>query len=264
MCLRFLSLLVLVVGASAATLPQRTLRVCSDPNNLPFSNERQEGFENRIAELLARETGSRLEYVWWAQRRSFVRNTLGAGRCDVLIGYPTGSDRVLTTAPYYTSTYVIVSRPEVKPPVASLYDPRLGKLRVGAHMVKEDFSPPVAALARRGIVNVRPYSLYGAYGEPNPPAKLLDAVAKNEIDVALVWGPFAGYFAPKEPVKLTVERVTPPRDGAVPFTFAISVAVRKGDTARLAEMQRVLSAKQKEIDAILREFGVPTVRRAAQ
>jgi mxaJ protein len=257
MCLRFLSALVGMTSLMAAG----TLRVCSDPNNLPFSNERGEGFENRIAELLARETGSTLQYTWWSQRRSFVKFTLNAGRCDVLIGYPAGSERVATTKPYYTSTYVIVSRPEVKPAVTSLYDPRLAKLRIGAHAAREDFTPPVHTLAKRGIVNVRAYSLYGAYGEPNPPARLLDALGKNEIDVALVWGPFAGYFAPHEPVKLDVQPVTPPHDGAVPFTFGISVAVRKGDTARLDELQRALTAKQKEIDAILRDFHVPQAGR---
>jgi quinoprotein dehydrogenase-associated probable ABC transporter substrate-binding protein len=263
MCSRFLSLLLLWgAGLSAAPAPERTLRVCAEPNNLPFSNERREGFENRIAELIARELNAKLEYTWWSQRRSFVKNSLQAGRCDVLMGYVAGSDRVATSKPYYTSTYVIVSRPEVKPPVRSLYDPRLAKLRIGAHAVKEDFAPPVHALARRGIVNVKPYSLYGSYGEANPPARLLDALGKGEIDVALVWGPFAGYFAPKEPVKLDIEPVMPPRDGAVPFTFDIAIAVRRGDTARLAEIQRVLSAKQKEIDSILRAYGVPLAGRA--
>ncbi len=259
MCSRFLSLLL--AGAAAASAAG-TLRVCADPNNLPFSNDRGEGFENRVAELIARETNSKLEYVWWSPRRFYVRHTLNAGRCDLLMGYTAGSDRVLTTQPYYTSTYVIVSRPDVKPPVKSLQDPRLSKLRIGAHIVNEDFAPPAYSLARRGIRNIRGYSLYGAYGEPNPPARLLDGLAKGEIDVALVWGPFAGYFAPKEPVALAVEPVQPPRDGPVPFTFGISVALRKGDTARLTEIQRVLSSKQKEIDSILRQYRVPQLRRA--
>ena len=221
MCLRSLSSVLFLVGiAAAASGPEKTLRVCADPNNLPFSNDRGQGFENRLAELLARRTNSKLEYTWWSQRRFFVRHTLNAGRCDVLLGYPAGNERVLTSKPYYTSTYVIVSRPEVRPPVNSLDDPRLATLRIGAHVVNEDFAPPVRALTRRGIRNVHAYSLFGEYGQPNPPAHLLDALAKGEIDVAFVWGPFAGYFAPKEPVALSIQPVSPSRDDPVPFTFA--------------------------------------------
>lgn len=255
MCLRFLSALLAASGMLfSASIPEKVLRVCADPNNLPFSNQRGQGFENRIAELIARETHAKLSYTWWTQRRNYVRNTLNAGRCDVIVGFPAGTNGVLTTQPYYTSTYTIATRPGIQPPVRSLDDPRLAKLRIGAHVANEDFTPPVQALARRGIRNVRGYSLMGAVDEANPPARLLEALSKNEIDTAVVWGPFAGYFAPKH---VAVEPVSPSHDGPVPFTFGISVAVRSGDAARRDEIQRVLSKNKREVDSILREFRVP-------
>jgi mxaJ protein len=257
MCSRFLSLLLLVTGAACgASIPGKILRVCADPNNLPFSNQRGEGFENRIAELIARQMDAKVAYTWWTQRRNYVRNTLNAGRCDVIAGLPAGTTGVLTTTPYYESTYVIVSRREVRPPVRTLDDPRLAKLRIGAHVVNDNFAPPVHALARRGVRNVRGYSLFGAFEELNPPARLLEALTKNDIDVALVWGPFAGYFAPKE---LAVEPVSPPRDGPIPFTYGVSMAVRSGDSVRLEQIQHLLSKNKREIEAILREFRVPGV-----
>src|SRR4051812_33060929 len=114
---------------------ERELRVCADPNNLPFSNERGEGFENKIAELAARELGARLQYTWWAQRRGFVRSTVREGLCDVVVGVPAGFDPLLTTKPYYRSTYVFVSRRARHLALKSLDDPRLAQLRIGIHLI---------------------------------------------------------------------------------------------------------------------------------
>src|SRR5215203_3700431 len=155
--------------ASAQTaVPVRVLRVCADPNNLPYSNERQEGFENRIAELVAREMKAELRYVWWAQRRGYIRSTLRAGLCDLFIGMPTGLDMVLVTRPYYRSTYAFVTRRD-GPRITSFDDPRLKRLRVGVQIIGDDFAnaPPAEALAHRGIVrNVRGYSVIGDYRDP--------------------------------------------------------------------------------------------------
>jgi len=243
------------------------LRVCADPNNLPFSNERGEGFENRVAELLARELGAKLEYTWWAQRRGFVRNTLAADACDVLLGVPAGFERALTTRPYYQSTYVFVSPKAKHYGIHSFDDPRLRRLRVGVQIVGDDYAntPPAHALARRGIVrNVVGYTLYGDYREANPPARIIEAVARGDVDVAVVWGPLAGYFAQRERVPLDVVPVTPRVDPPrLPLTFAIALGVQKGDTALRDRLQYVLDRRRAEVRRILRDYGVPLVDAAA-
>lgn len=257
-----IAMLALATGATKSVAPRRVLRVCSDPNNLPFSNARREGFENRIAELLARDLGARLEYTWWAQRRGHIRNSLKAGLCDVLIGVPTGLDMVLTTRPYYRSTYTFVSRQE-SPRVASFDDPKLKTLRVGVQIIGDDFanSPPAEALTHRGIVrNVRGYSVLGNYREPNPPSRIVRAVSNGEIDVAVVWGPLGGYFARRSRVALRVTPVSPQIDVPyLPFVFDIAMGVRRGEAAFRDSVDHVIMRRQREIDRILASYAVPLV-----
>jgi mxaJ protein len=259
--------LVAAVGAlgwGAKLIPPRpALRVCSDPNNLPFSNDRGEGFENKIAALVARDLGEDLRYTWWAQRRGFVRSTLGAGECDVIIGAPARYERVLATAPYYRSSYVFVSRRDRGLGLRSLDDPRLRRLRIGVQMIGDDYanSPPAHALARRGIVeNVAGYMVYGDYAQPSPPARIVEAVTRGDVDVAVVWGPLAGYFARRSAVPLQVVPVAPAFDPpALPLTFDIAMGVRRGDTTLRARLDDVLRRRRPEIDAILAAYGVPRV-----
>ena len=238
----------------------RELRVCADPNNLPFSNERGEGFENKIAELIADELGVTLSYTWWAQRRGFIRNTLNTGSCDLVTGTTNGIEMLRTTLPYYRSGYTFVTRQD-GPKVSSLDDPILHNLRIGIQLVGEDGAnpPPSEALARRGIVdNVRGYLVYGDYRERNPAAAIMDAVAKGEIDVAIVWGPVAGYFADRESVPLKVALVTPQNDGPrVPMVFDINMGVRRDDPTLRDEINAALSKLRPKIDAVLANYGVP-------
>ena len=238
----------------------RELRVCADPNNLPFSNERGEGFENKIAELIADELGVTLSYTWWAQRRGFIRNTLNTGSCDLVTGTTNGIEMLRTTLPYYRSGYTFVTRQD-GPKVSSLDDPILHNLRIGIQLVGEDGAnpPPAEALARRGIVdNVRGYLVYGDYRERNPAAAIMDAVAKGEIDVAIVWGPVAGYFADRESVPLKVALVTPQNDGPrVPMVFDINMGVRRDDPTLRDEINAALSKLRPKIDAVLANYGVP-------
>jgi mxaJ protein len=241
---------------------KRILRVTSDPNNLPFSNEKREGFENKIAELIAKELGADLQYSWRAQRRGFFRETLKENRADLVLGVPAHFDMALTTAPYYRSSYVFVYRKDRNLRIQSLDDPALHKLRIGVQMIGNDETntPPAHALAHRGIVdNVVAYTLYGDYREPNPPARIVDAVVKGEVDVAVVWGPLAGYFAKQASVPLEVVPVSPAADPSLPFTFSIAMGVRKGDKPLHDEIDAILQRKHKDIDAILDEFGVPRV-----
>jgi mxaJ protein len=263
MCSRFLStaLLAASVATAPSAAPGRVLRVCADPNNLPFSNAREQGFENRIARLAASALGARLEYTWHAQRRGFVRNTLNANTCDAVIGIPHDADALDTTRPYYRSTHVFVTRARDGLNVRSMDDPRLARLRVGVHVVGDDYAspPPLQALGRRGIVgNVSGYSLYGNYAEPDPPARLIEAVAGSEVDVAIVWGPLGGYFAARQKVPLRVTEMARDADGpGLPFSYAISMGVRTGDSRLRQSLQGVLDTHAIEIQEILREYRVP-------
>jgi len=239
------------------------LRVCADPNNLPFSNRRLEGFENKIAELVAREMNATVEYTWRAQRRGFIRETLRAGVCDVVIGMPSSLELALTTAPYYRSTYAFVYRKDKGLHVRSFDDPALRDLRIGVQMIGDDFAntPPAHALASRGVVvNVKGYSVYGDYAQENPPARIIEAVAKGEVDVAVAWGPLAGYFAKRQRAPLEVVPVSPQIDlPFLPFVYDISMGVRRGDEAFRDQLDEILARKNQEIEAILDEYGVPRV-----
>jgi mxaJ protein len=239
----------------------RELRVCADPNNMPFSNQQQQGFENRIAELVAREMDAKLTYVWYAQRRGFTRNTVNAGKCDVYIGVPTSLDRLSTTIPYYRSTYVFATRHDRNIKLASFDDPALRKLTIGVQLIGDDFTntPPAHALTARNIVqNVRGYSVYADYREPNPPARIIDAVAKGDIDVAVAWGPLAGYFAKHEPVAIDITPVSPQIDlPFLPMVFDISMGVRRGKDSLRDQLNAIITRRKPEIDAILDSYGVP-------
>jgi mxaJ protein len=242
---------------------RRSLRVCADPNNLPFSNQRLEGFENRIAELIAHEMNLPVEYTWWAQRRGFIRNTLRAGTCDVVIGVPSSFELALTTAPYYRSTYAFVYRSDSGFQLRSFDDAILRSLKIGVQMIGDDSanSPPAHALSNRQIIqNVRGYHVYGDYARPNPPAAIIEAVARGEIDVAVAWGPLAGYFAKKQRVALEIVPVSPEIDlPFLPFVFDIAVGVRRGDEAFRDQLDEILRRNRDRVEKILDEYGVPRV-----
>jgi quinoprotein dehydrogenase-associated probable ABC transporter substrate-binding protein len=240
--------------------PKRVLRVYADPNNLPFSNRREEGFENKIAELIAREMGAQLQYNWQALRQGFFRRAFRDRDADVVMGVPSEIEEILTTAPYYRSTYVFASRADRALGIKSLDDPKLKQLKIGVPIVGAETSntPPVLALARRGVVNnVVGYTVYGDYEKENPPARLLEAVTRNEVDVAMLWGPLAGYFAKRQPVALDVAPVSPQADAMVPFTFQISIGVDPRNPALRDEINTILQKQQAQIKSILDDFGVP-------
>jgi mxaJ protein len=239
---RCLSLLLCATACYGAG--DRVLRVCADPNNLPFSNQRAEGFENRLAGLVARELGARVEYTWYAPGRGYLRNSLNAGTCDIVMGIPSALDTVAVTAPYYRSTYVFVAR---HPGIASLDDPRLKKMRIGVQMVGDDYAPPAYALANNGLAaNVVGYSSHD-------PAAIVDAVAMGDVDVAVVWGPFAGYFAKG----LDLTPVSPTTYLTIPFTFEVSMGVRKADAALKQELDAVIATNCGAIQKLLDEYRVP-------
>jgi mxaJ protein len=264
-----LALLALLGGAVLgsmvwpASAAGRQLRVCADPNNLPFSNQQGEGFENKIAELVADELDAELSYTWWAQRRGFIRNTLSAGACDLVIGVPAGYELVATTDAYYRSAYVYVYRADRGLDLHSMRDPRLRELRIGVHLIGDDGAnpPPVHALGEQGIVeNVVGYTIYGDYREPNPPARVIDAVAAGTLDVAAVWGPLGGYFAKHAPVPLAAVPITDTAAFApLRFEFGIAMGVRKDDRALLDELNAITERRRDDIHSLLDAYGVPRV-----
>ena len=235
------------------------LRVCADPNNMPFSNKAGDGFENKIAELIAGDMHLPVEYTWWAQRRGFFRNTLRDGACDVVIGVPASFELAATTRPYYRSTYVFVTRRDRNLDLRSFDDPRLRDLKIGVQLIGDDGanSPPAHALTSRGIVdNLRGFTVHGNYNEASPPSRVVDAVSKGEVDVAVVWGPLAGYQALNR--DLVVRPVSPQVDlPYLPFVYDISVGVRRGEDDLRVKIDEILVRRQNEIEKILDHYGVP-------
>lgn len=253
------------VGQSRAPAKAQ-FKVCADPENLPFSNLKEEGFENKIAALLAREFKASLSYVWWGQRQGFIRNTMNAtlkeARCDIVIGVPVGYDLVETTKPYYRSTYVFVF-PKGSARIQSLDDPILKKIKIGVHLFGDDYTnpPPVHELSKRGIVgNLVGFQTF--YSAENPPSRIIDAVASGAVGVAIVWGPVAGYFVKHQKVPLEVVAV-PSGKTDLPFAFDISMGVRPGDKALKARLESVLDSRKTEIRKILSDYGVPLLEPAA-
>jgi quinoprotein dehydrogenase-associated probable ABC transporter substrate-binding protein len=250
------------IGAAAPGTEATAFRVCGDPDNLPFSNDKREGFENKIAELIARDLKKPVEYQWWPHRRGFVRNTLRAKDCDVVIGVPGGFDPVAATKPYYRSTYYIVSRADRRPAVTSIDDPKLKSMKVGVHVIGNDYenTPPAHALGTRGIRAVGFNAFYGA-GSGNKPEDIINAVVDSTIDVAVVWGPLAGYYAKQAKVPLTLTPL-PDSDATsatrLPFAYNITMGVRRADKAFRLQLDSILDRRSPEIARILQEYGIPT------
>ncbi|MDB5899489.1 MAG: extracellular solute-binding protein family 3 [Ramlibacter sp.] len=264
--------LVLVAAAAgaqtatpAAQPPQATtLRVCADPDNLPYSREDGSGFENRIARLVADDLGLQLEYAWLPDRRGFVRKTMGSGLCDLIIGVPVEFERTLNTRPYYRSSYVLVESAALGAPPAGFDDPRLRQWRIGVQLMGDDFAttPPGYALAQAGAVdNIVGFPLPG---EEPAAARMVQALDRGELDAAFLWGPQAGYYAQRAARPLQLHYVPPPPTLAQqPFSFDIAMGVRRGDTALRDRLNDLMTRRQADIDRILAEYGVPRVQEKA-
>ena len=264
--LRSLALIgILSAGTSASAEAQRPspaqpglLRVCNDPDNMPFSNQKGEGFENKIAKLIASDWKAKLEYVWYPTRRGYFR-ILNGMYCDLIIQAPGGLDMAGTTTPYYRSGYVFLTRQDGKlADIESLADPRLKKARIGVTLLPSDEQlPPTMALSHYGVIgNLQGY--HGWYNDDDRPEDIVNAVANDSVDVAIVWGPLAGYFAKRSKVPL---KITPlgERDSLadVPFRYDIAMAVRRRDKELRDSLEKTLKARAPEIQAILKEYGIP-------
>lgn len=230
------------------------LKVCGDPDNLPFSNKKSEGFENKIAEVIAKELRTELIYFWWPHQRGLVRRALRPGLCDVMISIPQGWDQVLWTKPYYRSAYVLIYPKNRGFQIRSLDDPILKQLKIGVYIN----TPPAEALANRNIrANVVGYSLFDSAQTERSDKIIRDLIA-GEIDVVLDWGPMAGYAVKQlngsSPLEVVLLQGAEP---GIPFTFEFSMGVKEGNKELKAELEEAISKRYAEIRKILEDYGVP-------
>jgi quinoprotein dehydrogenase-associated probable ABC transporter substrate-binding protein len=231
---------------------QPSLQIAADPNNLPFSNEQKAGFENKIAQLIAEDLGSTIDYTWWAQRRGFFREAVRHGSSEIVMGVPADFDRLLTTRPYYRSCYCLVYRTDRGMQIRSLDDPALRELKIGIPLVGgSNLSPPGQALLDRKLIdNIVGYSLYADYRDANPSAQILRDVVDRKIDLAIVWGPLAGYWAKHQSPVLTVVPIES-------LAFDISIGVKRSQAELKKQIDQIISRRRSRIDQILQEYGVP-------
>src|SRR2546423_3772944 len=240
------------------------LRVCADRYDMPFSNTQEEGFENKIAHLVARDLNATVINFWWPSRRGVLRNSILGGFCDVMIQAPVGLDPVATTKPYYRSTYYFVYRADRGLKIQSLDDSILKHLKIGVILIGYDATntPPAHALASLGMVGLVGF---GSFYNPDPtadhPQDIVHAVAKDSIDVAIVWGPLAGYWAKREAVPLTLTPLpdSDPPSG-MPFAFSMAMAVRHRDKALKATLDSVIDRRHADIVQILQDYNVPMIQ----
>lgn len=230
------------------------LRVCADPSDLPYSNEAGEGFENKIAELMARRLGVSVEYTWYPQSVGFVRNTLRAHRCDLIMGVVAADELVQNTNPYYRSTYVMLVREEDKERLAGLGSPDIATARFGVIAG----TPPADLLARRGLIGrVQPYNLVVDTRVEKPARQLLDDLVAGVTDVGMLWGPIAGYWIKKEGLPLVMTPLESDMRSNLRLDFRISMGVRQEDQEWKRELNRLIRELRPEIDRILLDYGVP-------
>lgn len=255
---------IVLTTSSSLRAEDNILRVCADPNNLPFSNKFEEGFENKIVDLIAAELNYQVEYTWWAQRRGFERNTLEAGDCDLWPGIVSSSEKVSVTRPYYRSTYVFLSRADRHLNINSYDDSRLADLIIGVQMIGDDGAntPPAHALTSQGhINNIRGYMIYGDYKQINPSSTIIEAVVSGEVDLAIVWGPLAGYFSEISSIKLTTTPVnTISSNSPWNMVFDISMGVKHDNVILKAQLDKILIKERDKIHDILSKYNVPLVK----
>ena len=240
------------LGSSGELVDPKTFRVCADPRNLPFSNEASEGFENKLAELFAQKLGEPASYTYLPQVIGFVRNTLNALRCDVIMGVAVGDDLVQTTNPYYRTTYALVFKPgSGLDDIESLEDPRLK----GKHIGIVAGTPPATILVQQGLMMLaRPYALTVDTRVEAPARTMAEDVAAGQIDAGVLWGPIAGYYAQHVTPHLVVAPLLKEQER---MDFRIAMGVRRSDQDWKRRLNRLIAENQSDIDRILRDYGVP-------
>jgi quinoprotein dehydrogenase-associated probable ABC transporter substrate-binding protein len=242
------------VGSAIELVDPEVLRVCADPNNMPFSNQKGEGFENKIAELFAKQLGKELAYTWFPQTMGFVRNTLGAHKCDVIIGFPQGDEIVQNTNPYYRTVYALVFEPgNGLDGIETLSDNRLEEKRIGIVAG----TPPSDHLIRNGLMSrAKPYPLLVDTRVDSSAKAMIADLEAGEIDVGVLWGPMAGYYARQASPPLQVVPLL--NESAGPrLAYNITMGVRASDQEWKRLLNRMIRSSQQATDEILLDFGVP-------
>jgi quinoprotein dehydrogenase-associated probable ABC transporter substrate-binding protein len=253
----FAAIVLCIGGGQAAdrveAVDRSALRVCADPGSLPFSNDKGEGFENKIADLMAKDLKVPIRYTWYPNSFGFLRNTLQARRCDLVIGIAAGAEMILNTNPYYRSSYVIATRRKDNLDIDMLGDPRLKRLKIGLSVS----TPPATIVASKGLMaNVRPYALSVDTRYDQPGKQMIDDLASGVIDVAILWGPIAGYYARQHGDELSVAPLVK-ESKAIRMDFYITMGVRPNETNWKNQINQLIRSHQDQITTILRENGVP-------
>jgi len=250
-----------VEGQKADLVNRKVLRVCSDPANLPFSNDKGEGFENRIAEIVADELKIPVEYTWFPQATGFIRRTLAAKACDLVIGFAQGDEFVLNTNHYYRSTYALIYKANNGlDGVERMSDPRLKGKRIGIIAG----TPPGNILAAEGLMALaKPYPLTVDRRYESPAERMIEDIRSGEIAAGVLWGPIAGYFAARNGEKLVVKPLV--REvSATRMAYRITMGVRQADDQWKRELNAIIAKRQGDIDKVLLEFGVPLLDEDSQ
>jgi quinoprotein dehydrogenase-associated probable ABC transporter substrate-binding protein len=232
----------------------KVLRICADPRNLPFSNEKGEGFENKLGELFAEKLQKKLDYMYFPQATGFVRMTLGAHRCDVIMGFPQGDDLVQGTNPYYRTAYALVAKQgSGLDDVATLGDARLK----GKHIGIVAGTPPATNMAANGLMaDAKSYPLMIDTRLDSSAAAMIDDLTAGKIDAAILWGPLAGFYAMKTNPRLHVTPLVKETRGPR-LVFRIGMGVRAADQNWKRLLNRLIQENQPAINKILLDFGVP-------
>lgn len=247
-------------GALRAEMPP--LRVCADPADLPYSSTARDGYENRVAEILADELGTKVEYFFYPQHKGFIRRSLNAGYCDAIMTLPAALPYVLATRPWFATSYVAITRADNSRRFTSFDDGWLAEARIGLPLVGNEgaTTAPAVALSRRGLIHhIVPFEVFSD-GDARQQGKIVSAVADGDIDVAFVWGPFGGFYAREQAIRLRVSPIAgDPLTPDQPFIAPMAIGVRKGEWALRDRLQRALDHRQPEIATVLRDFAIPLI-----
>ena len=248
-----------MTGVQTCALPiyRKVLRVCADPSNIPFSNEAKEGFENKIADVIADELKIPVEYTWFPMSTGFVRMTLFSKRCDVIIGYAQGDELVLNTNAYYRSTYALVYKPGVGlDGVDSLADPKLADKRIG--LVAN--TPPGYLMVKHGLMaKSKPYPLVVDTRFDSSADAMVKDIRSGDIDAGILWGPFAGYFSTKGGDALMVKVLALDPEVSTKMSYSVTLGVRPSDTDWKKQLNTILLKRRGDIERILLDYRVPLI-----
>jgi len=238
------------------------LRVCADPANLPFSNEKGEGFENKLAELIANRLGRTLEYTWFDESTGYAPNTMGDDACDLVMGYAQGTGLIEDSNPYYHTSYALITRvgnADLKG-VNTLSDPRLKSKRIGVFAR----TPPMSILAMHGLIeNAKPFEALSSESQSKAAEEMIEEIVAGRLDAGILWGPVGGYYAEAAPQPLSVVPLIKEKVGPTTF-YGVTLGVRPSEPQFKHEINKVLADNQHDIDVILRDYNVPILNREGE